>query len=533
MKKIVTLFLVGIATVVPAQRPAGPASTPRLAQRDGRYALMVDGAPYLMLGAQVNNSSAWPQMLSKVWPTANILGINTLEVPVYWEQFEPEEGHFDTTSVQALLTGARQNHLRLVLLWFGTWKNGSGHYIPASLKRNEEHAPHVVRADGKKVDSLSPHSSSLLAADTAAFVALMRFLKAADPQHTVIMVQVENEAGTYGSRRDHSAAAEKLFHQPVPATLLQALNRKDAGGKDWPDVFGDEADEVFHAWSIASFIEHVASAGKKILPLPMYVNVALRDPFHPATPCTYECGGPTDNVISVWKAAAPSIDLIGPDIYNSGFRFYTRILELYARPDNAMFVPETGNAPGYARFFFAALGHGAIGFSPFGMDSTGYVNYPLGAKAVGAEQLAPFALNNSIFAPMSREIAKLNWEGRLQAVAEDPDQHTQAMDFGAWKVAVSYGLPQFGAGSPAPGNTPPSGGAMVAQLGPDEFLVTGNFARVEFSSASGQRQFLKVEEGTYGNGTWHPVRIWNGDQTDYGLNFTGTPQVLRVTLSTF
>jgi hypothetical protein len=43
-----------------------------------------------------------------------------------------------------------------------------------------------------------------------------------------------------------------------------------------------------------------------------------------------------------------------------------------------------------------------------------------------------------------------------------------------------------------------------------------------------------VEEGTYdASGTWHMARIWNGDQTDYGLNFTSLPQVLKVTLATY
>jgi beta-galactosidase GanA len=507
---------------------------PQLVQRDGRFALLVDGKPYLMLGAQVNNSSAWPEMLPKVWPTVEKVGINTLEVPIYWEQFEPERGRFDASILTTLLKQAREHHVHLVLLWFGTWKNGSGHYTPEYIKRDELAVPHVMNRDGHKVDSLSPHSEVALHQDRAAFAMLMRTLKSADPEHTVLMVQVENEAGSYGSVRDFSPQAQRLFDGPVPDALLTATKRS-AGS--WREVFGADADETFHAWSIAQFINSVATAGKAEYDLPMYVNVALRDPFHPGSAGSYESGGATDNMIPIWKAGAPSIDVIGPDLYNPDAKFYERVLDLYGRPDNAMFVPETGNAPAYARYFFTALGHGAIGFSPFGLDATGYVNFPLGALRIDDEALAPFALIDSIFAPMQAEIADLNFRGKLKAVSESQDMHSQTLDFGRWKADISYGLPQFGSGSAPPGNNPANGGAMVAQLGPDKFLVTGVHVRIDFTSATStaasHRQFIKVEEGAYRNGAWHATRIWNGDQTDYGLNFTSAVQVLRVTLATY
>ncbi|HUZ97691.1 MAG TPA: DUF5597 domain-containing protein [Edaphobacter sp.] len=509
-------------------------SLPRIVQKDGRYALFVDGAPFLMLGAQVNNSSAWPEMLPKVWPTVEKLHLNTLEVPIYWEQFEPQQGHFDPSVLHTLLDQARQHHVHLVLLWFGTWKNGSGHYTPPFIKLDEARVPHVVNAEGHKVDSLSPHSQVGLDADRAAFTELMRDLKAADPQHTVIMVQVENESGTYGSVRDFSPQAQKLFAGQVPAVLLKAMQKQPG---TWQQVFGDNADEFFHAWSIAHYIGEVAAAGKAVYPLPMYVNAALRDPLHPGKANTYESGGPTDNVIPIWKAAAPAIDLLAPDIYLPDYARYTKVLDLYHRADNPMLVPETGNSPEYARYFFAALGHQAIGFSPFGMDTTGYVNAPIGAARIDEDALAPFALNYSIFGPMDGVIARLNFEGKLQAVSEDPAVHTQTLDFGKWKAVISYGLPQFGNGKVPPGNTPPDGGAMVAQFGPDEFLVTAVHARVDFEvadkSLAKQRQFVKVEEGNYEGNNWHFTRIWNGDQTDYGLNFTSAPQVLRVSLATY
>ena len=501
------------------QKPAVP-SMPKIVAKDGRFALLVDGEPYLMLGAQVNNSSAWPEMLPKVWPVVEKLGINTLEAPIYWEQFEPEQGRFDASMLHTLLEQAREHHVHLVLLWFGLYKNGSGHYTPEWIKRDEVHVPHVMSEKGGKVDSLAAGTVVGLNADRAAFVELMKELKEFDPQHTVLMVQVENEAGTYGSVRDYSPGSNKLFAGQVPQELLKPMHKQPG---TWTEVFGKDADESFQTWEVAHYINQVAEAGKAVNPLPMYCNVATRNPIHPA-PGSWPSGGATDAMLPLWKAAAPAIDLLAPDLYTPGYEVYTKTLDVYHRPDNAMFVPETGNNPEYARYLFTVLGRGAIGYSVFGMDATGYLNAPLGADRIDEETIAPFAQLYHALGPMGGVVAKLNFEGKLQGVSEDPAAHTQTMSFAKWTAKVSYGLPQFGGwGLTAPGNKKPQGGALVAELGPDEFLVTGAFSRLDFepSKAGAQRQFLRVEEGRYENGIWHFVRIWNGDQTDYGLNFTG------------
>jgi beta-galactosidase GanA len=80
-----------------------------------------------MLGAQSNNSSNWPATLPEVWPAIEYLHANTLETPIYWEQFEPKQGQFDYSAVDTVLAQARAHRVHLVLLWFGTWKNGSQH----------------------------------------------------------------------------------------------------------------------------------------------------------------------------------------------------------------------------------------------------------------------------------------------------------------------------------------------------------------------------------------------------------------------
>ncbi len=529
------------AADAPKAASAARSTMPRLVQKDGRYALLVDGAPFLMLGAQVNNSSAWPAVLPEVWPAIKAIHANTVEMPVYWEQFEPKPGAFDYSVVDTLVTQSRRNGVRLVLLWFATWKNNGPAYVPLWLKQDPQRFARMLTADGRPLGSISPFSTEMLEADKHAFATLMRHLKKTDPQHTVILVQVENESGTWGAVRDYSPAAVKAFDAPVPAPILAAMGKKTAGPSGgnvaWKEAFGKDADEFFHAWAVARYVGEVAAAGKAEYPLPLYANAALRDPIAPGPTVNWESGGPTDDVLPIWKAAAPALDLLAPDIYMDDYAKVDRVMELYRRPDNPLLIPEISNAPAYARFFFLALGHGALGFSPFGIDFTKYANFPLGAKKMNEEALAPFALNYQLAGPMMRELAQLGFEGKVHGVAEKKGTPAQSLEIGAWKVNVSYGLPQFGFGNNPPGNPEPVGGAFVAQLADNQFLVAGFHCRLDFQTTAAaskkQRDYVRVEEGTYENGKFKFRRLWNGDQTDWGLNFTSDPVVLRVTLGTY
>ncbi|MCI4566361.1 DUF5597 domain-containing protein [Lysobacter sp. CFH 32150] len=517
----------------PQAKRSAEAPIPRLVTENGRHALLVDGEPFLILGAQINNSSAWPGMLPQVWPAIEMVDPNTVMVPISWEQIEPKEGTFDFSFLDTLLAQARERDKRLVLLWFATWKNNGPNYAPAWVKLDNKRFPRVITADGKTLNSLSPLAKATLEADRKAFVQLMRHLKQADPQRTVIMIQPENEPGTYGSPRDFSPLAQQVFDGPVPEALAKGLNKQPGS---WRQVFGKDADEFFHAWHVAKYIDQVAATGKAEYPLPMYVNGALRDPFTPGLPGQYESGGPTDNVLDVYKLAAPNIDLLAPDIYMREYEKQVAVLDRYSRPDNALFVAETGNDKPFARFFFSALGRQAIGWSPFGIDFTKYSNWPLGAKRMDAETLAPFALNYKLVKPAARLIAKQSFAGKVRGTAEqagEPEQHLQLNE--RWNAVVTYGVPQFWFSGPPQGNPEPTGAALIVELAPDEFLVTGYHSRVTIYPAGKDVQMIydRVEEGTYQGGEWKFLRIWNGDQTDYGLNFSSAVQLLRVKLATY
>ena len=184
--------LLGAALLLAGSTATALAATdlPRLRSENGHHALIVDGRPFLVLGAQVHNSSNYPATLPQVWPVMHALSANTIEMPVAWEQVEAREGRPDYSWVDTLLREARQNDMRVILLWFGSWKNGESTYVPEWVKADTRRFPRLVRRDGRLTTTLSPLGEATLAADRRAFSGLMRHLREVDPQHTVIMVQV-------------------------------------------------------------------------------------------------------------------------------------------------------------------------------------------------------------------------------------------------------------------------------------------------------------------------------------------------------
>lgn len=535
----VTAQTVPAPGAAPSAAPSAATPIPKLVSKNGRHALLVDGAPFLMLGAQAHNSSNYAASLPKIWPMLDRIHANTLEIPIAWQQVEAQEGRFDFSYLQTLLDQARTHDKRVVLLWFGTWKNTSPSYAPDWVKLDNRRFPRAKTKTGEDHYVHSPHGRATLEADKRAFVKVIEYLRDHDPQNTVIMVQPQNEVGSYRNPRDYGAEANRLFAQGIPA----ALARKTGKRGTWTQAFGDQADRAFNTWYTASFVNAIAAAGKAVKPLPMYVNASLAGPSNVPDPMGVASGGPQQDVLDIWKAAAPAIDFAAPDIYDRSSTNVIQYLDKYARPDNALMVPEIGNSRDFGRYFYATIGRGGIGFAPFGIDDTGASNYPLGAKQLDDATLDAFALPYEMLGSIARDWARIAASRPTWGTAKPDDGAAQKTVMGQWAITVNWGLWQFGQADwtwlkadPTPWGKEPVGGVAVAQLSDDEFLVVGDHARISFGSAPGappNGMTLRVEEGTFQDGKWVMHRIWNGDQTDYGINLVDRPQVLKVTMGRY
>jgi hypothetical protein len=506
---LVAISLAALPAVARRVPDPKPAPRPNLVTEGGRTRLYVGGRPFLMLGGELANSSAASLAYARpLLAKLPAMGLNTVLVPVSWELVEPEEGKFDFRLVGDLVREARRNRLRVVVLWFGSWKNGMSSYVPAWVKRDEKRFPRAESPAGHGVEALSAFSDVSRDADARAFAALMRAVRQLDErEQTVIMVQVENEVAMIGEAADRSAVAMGTFRAPVPAEVLHAVPGLRAAGS-WEEVYGKgpSTEERFMAWHLARYVEAVARAGKAEYPLPTFVNAALPRPN--LQPGQNPSGGPIPAVYEIWRAAAPSIDVLAPDVYVPDFALWS---DRYRRAGNPLLVPEAKNGEDAAVEALYAIGQQALGFSPFAIDAT---PAPLAsalreAYGLGA-QIAPFVLAAG---------------ARTAGVLVDKQAPVVKLTLGAHLLTVSHDY-TFPWASPARNDpTWPRGGAAIVALGDDEYLVAGNGVIVTFAplpapapAPAGEpvAGLERVDEGRVDNGRFVATRRLNGDETHQG-----------------
>jgi beta-galactosidase GanA len=502
---------------------------PHLERQGNAMRMVVDGKPLLLLCGELHNSSTGGlDYMKPIWKRMAKKNLNSVIAAVSWELIEPSEDGFDFTLVDSAIAGARAANLKLILIWFASWKNGGSIYMPAWVKKDNMKFPRVKARSGKSLEILSTFGEATMKADAKAFAALMRHIKKIDSQYrTVIMMQIENEMGVLdnpgppgNATRDYSQSADDVFQAEVPETLMHYLERnKDSlypelkkvwaenGYKkngSWEDVFGKSflksdqkewkafsfyTEELFSAWNYAKYAGQVAAAGKKEYPIPMYVNAWLKQPFS-YVPGKYPSGGPLPQVLDIWRAAAPAIDFIAPDIYTDEFIW---VINEYVRSGNPLFIPESvGGAKGAARAFYAIGGFGAFGFAPFGIDGPKYeTNDPLNETYAVLKNLSPLIMENQ-------------GKTSMRGVLVDTIHPVQDLELGNYRIEARL----------ADKNTVTAGG-LIIQTGPDEFFVAGkSFDIFYFPKDSSQRiGVLSVDEGFFMGERWVNLRRLNGDET--------------------
>jgi hypothetical protein len=566
MKNI--LFTIAIAAACATAFAASENLAPHLETRHGVRQLVVDGQPFLILGGELHNSSSSSrEYMKRIWPRLVEKKLNTVLAAVSWELIEPEEGKFDFSSVDAFIEGARQNHLHVVFLWFGAWKNGLSSYPPLWVKTDPKRFPWVKNSAGKTLDILTTFSDATCQADAKAFAALMRHIREFDgKQHTVLMMQVENEVGIRDDSRDRSPAAIAAYAQPVPKALMNYLVRhKDTLAPEllevwaandnktsgtWEEVFGpgkpasvqlygpdltDEkknvlwrqlnwaSDEFFMAWRYSTYVNKVAASGKAEYDIPMYCNAWQQQPGCPR-PGEYPSGGPVPQVNDIWRFGAPNIDFLAPDLYIPEFDWDCA---RYTRNGNPLFIPEANTDGAAPHALTAFLKFNGIGFSPFGIDGFGRRRSqetnsvpppdPLAQTYAILDYLAPVILDN---------------QGRgtiafLQPM-DDTNAPPQELKLGDYTLSVGPntgggfggrggfgGFRGFG-GGPAITNVSPA--RFVINTSPGAYLFVGGPANVTFTANTlgpGGVVLGSFDESMLVDGRWVPGRRLNGDETDH------------------
>jgi hypothetical protein len=485
--------------------------------------LIVDDTPYIILGGEFGNSSFTSmEYMEPVWPKLKALNVNTVLAPVYWELIEPEEGKFDFKLYDQLFEEARKNDLRIIILWFASWKNSMSSHAPGWVKKDQDRFPRIKDDSGKSHEILTPFSEENLMADLRAYRALMQHIKEFDKNtHRIIMVQTENEIGMLPVARDYSDPANKKFEEAVPAEFIDYLKKnrdslvpefkekwaangyKESG--NWEEIFGKSvsADEIFMAWYYAKFTDRIIKAGKEIYPLPMYVNAALNRPGRKPGE-GYPSAGPLPHIMDVWKAGGPDIDFLAPDIYFPDIEHWC---DLYTRQNNPLLIPEAGSdASAPAKVFFTIGHYESLGYSPFSIESIeNPENNDLGRAYDLVGQIWPlFAANQGM--------------GKINGVLLDRQKPETILTFGDYEFTIKHSY-TLGYERESRNESWVPGGALIIQTGENEFYMAGAGIVITFKNLKNPHLnvgILKTEEGRFENSQWKVIRHLNGDQIHQG-----------------
>ncbi|KAL4969912.1 glycoside hydrolase superfamily [Aspergillus stella-maris] len=509
--------------------------------------LIVKDKPVLLLPGELHNSSlSSARYMSTVWPEMRAQSINTLLGAVTWEMIEPVEGKFDFTELDRVIIDARHYGIYLVLLWFGSYKNGISTYVPHWVKGNVKRFPRVHVWDPEKgekrtIEMISPLSEEGWKADARAFGKLMEHIKEVDEKHsTVVMVQLQNETGLLGDSRDRSVRAEEVFQAGVPTHLLNYLlssktlhprfterygkrlpSHTCGGSYTWDSIFGPgtAADEAFMAYYISKYVGHVAEAGKRAYYIPLYTNTWLNFDDHSALdlhgypivvsggarPGIYPSGGPCPHVSDIWRFNAPALDFLAPDLY---FHDYELVCRDYTVPStNPLFIPEQRrDEHGARRVWLAYATYGALGTSPFGVDTEATI---VGREYKLLEQTSQFLLN----AKPSQRMGFFFDD--IPETGERKGKETWTRTFGDLEVIIERA---FVFGKPGPG------GGMIIQLGDENssrFLAVGRGFQVRFRGLDENATFTGIlgaweKEVDDVTGELSTLRTLNGDETRSG-----------------
>lgn len=508
--------------------------------------LRIDGQPFFMRAGELHNSTCSDMAyLNDKWKNLANMNLNTIIATASWELLEPVEGQFDFSHVDAIIQGAEKYRMKVVLIWFATFKNPFMTYAPRWVKADNKRFPHAQAPDGKVLELPSLYDDNIIEADKKAYLALLNHIKKVDTQHTVIALQIGNEPGLNSPTRDCSAPANHAWSADVPDCIIDYLEKnrktlqpdiKAAWEKNgcrkkgnWEEVFGKSliaddgtnpilhlTEHLFTAYGSARYLEALSSAGKKVLDLPTFTN---------ATGSVNSRGRSMGNGCSIpdffdiYMAVAPSLDILTPNSYGQNF---DEICQAFAYNGNPLLIPECTMSA--VRPFYLIGEWNGLGYSPFGIDDH-HAETPAGQMLANAYSL----INN-----MEKMIfANLNSD-RMRGVFIYTDKPVQDIEMGDYVITFKHettdeigeamirilgGKKAYKAFLKRKEEVNPfEAAALIIQVGKDEFYIAGGGGinatfRMKENKQAHFCDFDYIYEGSINEeGNFIKGRLLNGDE---------------------
>lgn len=450
------------------------AHIPELRDLNGQKVIYADGNPFLILSFQLDCDSCYsPETIATLLKNAKRLGCNAVSLLLYWRLIEPEEGKYDYAILEAMLENARANNLKIVLVWFGSYKNSYMHYAPDWIINDRERFPRVKRVDGSEVKYVSCYNSErTLAKDIEAVKHVFSYLYDHDTERSVILFQVNNETGIFGhtDRCYCDVCNDKFVREGFAAQ------------------YGSHAAEAFCTLSNLHYQESIAKNAKEIYPIPCYMNAWLAHPTPDSIPgYTYPAGGPVYRVLNLYNEYKKYIDFVSPDIYTPGYRDFMRICRQYKSDGNSLYIAEhaLGKASrAYKNVYYAFGEFAAIGMDPWAIDCAfpdimeaplcDFVHERYSNEAY--DMLESYIPIRDAMIPVAKNMGTDNLKYWVQEEAEEDI----ALDFGDVFVKVKYCSPQNGQSR-----------GMAIRVDKNHFITIGCKSIVSFLDHAGKTIEIK------------------------------------------
>jgi hypothetical protein len=292
----------GAALAAPAATFAAPATNPapvRIARINGVPTLKIDGGPFLLVGAQCDvwRGVRQDEKTAAFFDGYQAMNATAVSVDVPWSKIELAKDRYDFQFLDWFIQQARQRGLKLVVDLFdsnvcGKIREGEPAgagpcYTPAYLLDAPADYQRMVLPGPWKYNPggppMCPNDPRTLDRERRLCVQVAMHLKQTDLDHTVIMLQIDNEF-YYNQWLDAPPAGTEIR---CHCQFCEAKWR--AGG--WKD----SEDFMFH--SFASYVRELTDAITAVDPLPLYLN----SPWWPP------------HVIPIFLDNCPQLALVGVD----------------------------------------------------------------------------------------------------------------------------------------------------------------------------------------------------------------------------